>query len=439
LSQVRVLVGPLDNQPLTSVSGFFICFTENKKRTLNPIFHTFADLSPTNTMKLKIKAYCKTSKPRTGDGFCPLYIYLRAAGSREVLVATGRHIDPIGFNNQAGIYISRSAKAARINEWIRDQVDQIDRINRKIQDQHRTPTPSQVKDLYLTGGQSVVFYDFAITQLAKEKATLAADSWADYKLRLDQLEVYAPGINFHQITVQFLEEYQNYLLHVKNRRINGIYHDLATIRKFVNIADRRHIIDENPFATFRIRKDRQRHNNFLTAAELHQLHQLHQAATLAPHLQRTLYWFLWACCAGYRLRDVQLLSVRLMIPDQCRQILADGSITIATSKSRFKKSVTLDLYNRLEYLLSCPPAKPMKSSKSSINKDLKIIISIAGIRKAITFHSGRHTMGVVAKQAGIDTAVIQDILGHESIQTTEIYQHMVEDLKKNEINKLNLI
>jgi len=65
-----------------------------------------------------------------------------------------------------------------------------------------------------------------------------------------------------------------------------------------------------------------------------------------------------------------------------------------------------------------------KISREMIYLIIKNIVKISGIKKNISPHTFRHSFATHLLENGADLKVIQIMMGHESITTTEIYTHL---------------
>lgn len=72
-------------------------------------------------------------------------------------------------------------------------------------------------------------------------------------------------------------------------------------------------------------------------------------------------------------------------------------------------------------------------SRSMIFRIIQDLAGLAGITKTISPHTFRHSFATHLLEGGANLRVIQQMLGHESIQTTEIYTHMDKTYLRDQI------
>ena len=63
----------------------------------------------------------------------------------------------------------------------------------------------------------------------------------------------------------------------------------------------------------------------------------------------------------------------------------------------------------------------------------------AGISRKITFHSFRHTFATLQITLGTDIYTVSKLLGHKNLQTTQIYAKIIDEKKREAVNKISLI
>jgi len=64
---------------------------------------------------------------------------------------------------------------------------------------------------------------------------------------------------------------------------------------------------------------------------------------------------------------------------------------------------------------------------------IKEYAELAGIKKEISPHTFRHSFATHLLERGANIRVIQEMLGHEKITTTEIYTHIDRNFLRQEI------
>jgi integrase/recombinase XerD len=68
---------------------------------------------------------------------------------------------------------------------------------------------------------------------------------------------------------------------------------------------------------------------------------------------------------------------------------------------------------------------------------IKEMVARAGIRKSVSPHTFRHSFATHLIEGGADLRAVQEMLGHESITTTEIYTHLDRDYLRQVIREFH--
>ncbi|MCE7057986.1 site-specific integrase [Algoriphagus sp. AGSA1] len=141
---------------------------------------------------------------------------------------------------------------------------------------------------------------------------------------------------------------------------------------------------------------------------------------------RTMLSLIYAC----GLRRSELLNLKLEDVDSKR-----GMLRINKGKGAKDRMVPISdkiiEMLRAYYLIEKPESYLFEGSKkntayseASLQKVLKTALSKARVKKPVTLHWLRHSYATHLLESGTDLRFIQELLGHSSSKTTEIYTHV---------------
>ncbi|MDG1261522.1 MAG: site-specific tyrosine recombinase XerD [Flavobacteriales bacterium] len=167
----------------------------------------------------------------------------------------------------------------------------------------------------------------------------------------------------------------------------------------------------------------------------HEIEQLFNAVDLSRsdgHRNRAILETLYSC--GLRVSELTSLRIsHLYVDDGFIRVIGKGNkerlVPIGASALKY-----IDLYLQQErtQLLIEPGSEDYIFlnhrgrflSRVSVFNFVKKAVEVAGIKKRISPHTFRHSFASHLVEAGADLRAVQEMLGHESITTTEIYTHL---------------
>jgi integrase/recombinase XerD len=140
---------------------------------------------------------------------------------------------------------------------------------------------------------------------------------------------------------------------------------------------------------------------------------------------KLLLWLIYSC----GLRRSEVINIKLSDLDRERSI-----IHIREGKGKVDRIVPVSAKvweKSEEYLVSYRPRVYMfegqsggRYSSESVYRVFKDALLRAGIKKDVGVHSLRHSYATHLHENGLDIRYIQELLGHRSTRTTEIYTHV---------------
>ena len=81
-----------------------------------------------------------------------------------------------------------------------------------------------------------------------------------------------------------------------------------------------------------------------------------------------------------------------------------------------------------EHALFVTPQRRKRISKDAVHKLVKKHLTAAGLDSTVySAHKLRHTAATLMLQNGVDVRTLQEVLGHDHLNTTQIYTHVASD------------
>ena len=288
-------------------------------------------------------------------------------------------------------------------------------------------------------------YTFLFLKHLQTTKNLSPKSISAYQSDLKQFIRHQPDLfnpNLH--------EYISYLNRTLRLKDSSIHRKIITLKNFYNFLVEQDLLSISPFSKlhFRFRQEK-RLPKTLPLSDVAKLLNCFDIApaTLTPFKKQLFFrdsaLIELLVCTGIRIGEAAAITLDDIIQNE-RTILIHGKgrkqrlIYISSTVSWERLNQLIKLRKKAAdsiYLFVNRNGKPI--STHGIEDIYKKYIKIAQLNKKSTPHYLRHTLATNLLANGADLRSVQEILGHASVATTQIYTEVTTNRKKQILKKYN--
>lgn len=213
---------------------------------------------------------------------------------------------------------------------------------------------------------------------------------------------------------------------------------LATLRSFYKFCVRRTYIEANPLVSIRMPKQEKRLPKFLDVEQVNKLLQTPDDTTLLGARDRAMLEVMYS--TGIRVSE--LVDMNLLDVDAETQILRIRGKGKKQRNTPIGPTALGSISRYLELRRADPRSESFdqealfvnkhgqRLSTRSVRRKLDKYLAIAGLDPSVSPHTLRHSFATHMLDKGADLRSVQELLGHQSLSTTQIYTHLTTERMK---------
>lgn len=248
---------------------------------------------------------------------------------------------------------------------------------------------------------------------------------------------------YNNKNISFLqkEDIQEYLRKLVNKKARTKAHYLTVFNNFYNFLVKENIISINPCENIRMPKLEKKLPEYLTVEEIDKLLNI-KTNTAFEKRNKAMLEMLYG--TGMRISElINLTMSNIFLEDKMVKVFGKGSKERIIPTNDYALEYLKDYlqFGRGELLGTKTSeyvfisSRHSKITRQAFFKIIKKLCEEAGIKKNISPHILRHSFATHLLHNGADLRIVQELLGHSDISTTQIYTHLTNEKLENEYDK----
>lgn len=375
------------------------------------------------------------------NGTAPLYLVFNL-NREKIRIPTKISVATKDFDVINGVIKGKTKEVSDCNLILNDMRSKVTEILVQYRLRHVKLNKESFFREYNNPSDFTNFHSFVKDYQQKLNKELEVGTMKHHKSVMKKLEEYCPGLQFQELTSDFLHRFFMYMKRKLNNIDSTAYRNMSTVKIYILAAIRKGYIqkEDNPFADFRIKRPKPA-VVFLDEDELLLLVQLYHSNTLENRLQDTLQFFLFLCFTSLHISDAKSLRIEQVLKNDDNYILNYTRIKNRNSKPEIISIPLSEPAVRIYNEVRCDRAQGVLFENivadQNINVMLKEIAKKIGISKNISSKTGRHTFATIFLKRTKDITTLQKLLGHSKIDMTLVYAHVLQDSKIEGVSVFN--
>lgn len=272
----------------------------------------------------------------------------------------------------------------------------------------------------------IKYLEYVTKELNYSKETIK-----NYKVDLESYCVFLRKCKMDYLKINKTEimQYLKHLdsLHYSNKTISR---HLSSLRSFYNYLVEIKILKTNIYKRIRNPKLEKKLPNYLNVNEIETILDSLKEGTKEEIRNKCLFEILYSTgirvseASNIKLKDIDLnnQSIRIFGKGSKERFVYFGKVAQNILNKYLKVRNEFLPENNREYLFL--NSNGSKLSRESIGQIINRIIDSSNINHKISPHVLRHTFATHLLDNGADLRSVQELLGHENMNTTEIYTHV---------------